>query len=69
MPPTTMTPTRLEMRWTPVVDDRGRTRMEAHWVEASTAAASAISATGPAGTPGPTAPAPRPVPATAGHAA
>lgn len=30
---------RLEMRWSPVVDEAGRTRMEARWVPASTAAA------------------------------
>ena len=24
---------RLELRWLPVVDERGRTRMEAHWVD------------------------------------
>jgi len=26
---------RLELRWRPVVDQRGRTRLEAYWVDAS----------------------------------
>ena len=30
---------RLEMRWLPVIDASGRTRMEATWVAVSTAAA------------------------------
>ena len=25
----------LELRWVPVVDERGRTRMQAHWVDAA----------------------------------
>ncbi|MXG91297.1 hypothetical protein [Nocardioides flavescens] len=32
---------RLEMRWLPVVDAAGRTRMEATWVAVPTAAAAA----------------------------
>ena len=32
-------PERLEMRWLPVVDAAGRTRMEATWVAVPTAAA------------------------------
>jgi hypothetical protein len=30
---------RLELRWVPVADGLGRTRMEAVWIEASTAPA------------------------------
>jgi hypothetical protein len=26
---------RLELRWLPAVDERGRTRMEARWVDAA----------------------------------
>jgi len=26
---------RLELRWRPVVDERGRTRMEAYWIDVS----------------------------------
>ncbi len=33
-----MPTTRLEVRWTPVVDAGGRTRLEARWVEHSPAA-------------------------------
>ena len=29
---------RLELRWFPVLDERGRTRMQARWVDASEAA-------------------------------
>ncbi len=29
---------KLELRWFPVVDERGRTRMEALWVDAAEAA-------------------------------
>lgn len=29
------TPARLELRWVPVVDARGREQLVAHWVDAS----------------------------------
>ena len=29
---------KLELRWLPVVDTRGRTRMESHWVNVAEAA-------------------------------
>ncbi|MEP9384383.1 hypothetical protein ABLE53_18580 [Nocardioides sp. KR10-350] len=32
-----MTSKRLEMRWIPVTDTRGRTRLEARWVPAGAA--------------------------------
>ena len=70
MPHTTMPTTRLEMSWTPVVDDRGRTRMEVRWVETAVVAPTSASSTTSPGLPVPaSAPAPRPVPAIAGHAA
>ncbi|WP_435748190.1 hypothetical protein [Nocardioides sp. SYSU DS0663] len=34
--------TPLAVQWTPVVDERGRTHMEAHWYDPSEAPAAAV---------------------------
>ena len=35
----TLQPTHLEMRWLPVIDERGVTRMQAVWIDAAASAA------------------------------
>ncbi|WP_182481299.1 hypothetical protein [Nocardioides immobilis] len=39
---------RLEMRWVPVTDEQGRTRPQAVWIEAGTAASTQASTAPPA---------------------